>query len=158
MSNRRKIQDSKESRYAWVKYSLGKASTEKLDGKAPRGEDLIRNFSAIDPYSKEFDWKNTADQVLLQNVKSISFEFFDREKEKWVERLRETGVDKEIPRIIRVNLVWVNELGNDVEFSRTFRSLWPYFDTVADEKERQEALKGEDEGGLGGSTEENDDE
>lgn len=158
MSNRRKIQDSKESRYAWVKYSLGKVSLNKEDEEAPRGEDLIRSFSAIDPYSKEFDWKNTAEQVLLQNVKSITFEFYDKEKEKWVERLRDTGLDNETPRVIRVNLVWVNELGNDVEFTRSFRSLWPYFDTIADEKERQAALKDEEKGGLGSSKKGGDDE
>lgn len=146
MSNRRKIQNSKESRYAWVKYSLGNAS-ESADGEEKRGDDLIRNFTAIDPYSKEFDWENTESQVLLQNVKSIVFEFYDKSKEKWVDRLRDTGLDQETPRAMRVVLKWVNENNKEEEFVRVFRPLWPYFDTAADEKERQLALKGTDADG-----------
>ncbi|MFT6070537.1 MAG: hypothetical protein ACJAT2_002670 [Bacteriovoracaceae bacterium] len=137
MSNRRKIQDAKESRYAWVKYSLGKVS----DDEDLQGEELIRNYTALDPYSKEFDWKNTESQVLLQNVKSLTFWFYDKAKEKWVDRLTDTGVDQETPRAVRINLVWINDLGNEIEFERTFRPLWPYFDTISDEKDRQAALK-----------------
>jgi prepilin-type N-terminal cleavage/methylation domain-containing protein len=140
MSNRRKIQDAKEGRFAWVQYSLGKVSPE---AEVPlKGEELIRNFTAENPYSKEFDWKNTASQVLLQNVKSILFEFYDKTREKWVDKLSDTGLDKDTPRAVRVTLVWFNESGNEMEFSRTFRPLWPYFDTMTDEKDRQAALKG----------------
>ena len=141
MSNRRKIQDAKEGRFAWVKYSLGKISPE---GEEPmKGEELIRNFSALNPYSKEVDWENTESQVLLQNVKSIIFEFFDKSKEKWVSKLDETGLDQETPRAIRIKLVWINESGNEMEFTRSFRPLWPRFDTLSDEKDRQAALKGD---------------
>ena len=141
MSNRRKIQDAKEGRFAWVQYSVGKISPE---GDVPlKGEELIRNFSAQNPYSKEFDWDNTSSQVLLQNVKSILFEFYDKTKEKWVDKISDTGLDQETPRAIRVTLVWFNESGNEMEFSRTFRPLWPYFDTITDEKDRQAALKGD---------------
>jgi prepilin-type N-terminal cleavage/methylation domain-containing protein len=142
MSNRRKIQNAKESRFAWVKYSLGKIS----DDEDLKGEELIRNFTALDPFSKEFDWKNTESQVLLQNVKSLTYWFYDKAKEKWMDRLSDTGIDQETPRAVRINLVWINDLGNEIEFERTFRPLWPYFDTASDEKERQAALKpsGED--------------
>lgn len=156
MSNRRKIQDSKQARFAWVKYSLGKVTPA---GDEPvQGEELIRNFSATNPYSKEFDWENTDSQVLLQNVKSLTFEFYDKAKEKWVDKLQETGLDQETPRAIRITLVWINESENEVEFSRTFRPLWPYFDTVNDEKDRQAALKGEGNDGapLGGRDGEDD--
>lgn len=146
MSNRRKIQDSKESRYAWVRYSLGNVTN--AEGK--KGEELIRNFSAIDPYAKEFDWDNTENQVLLQNVKSITFQFFDRAKEKWVDRLKETGLDQETPRAMRVKLTWINLSENEVEFTRVYRPLWPYFDTLSDEQERQKALKGESQDGQKG--------
>ena len=137
MSNRRKLQNSKESRFAWVKYSLGKVS----DNEELKGEELIRNFTALDPFSKEFDWKNTESQVLLQNVTSLTFWFYDKSKEKWVDRLSDTGADSETPRAVRINIVWINDLGNEIEFERSFRPLWPYFDTLADEKDRQAALK-----------------
>ncbi|MBK26897.1 MAG: hypothetical protein CME70_23040 [Halobacteriovorax sp.] len=149
MSNRRKLQDSKESRFAWVKYSLGSISKD----EELKGDDLVRNFTAVDPYSKEFDWESTESQVLLQNVKSLTFEFYDKSKEKWVEKLSETALDKDTPRAIKVKLVWINESENEIEFERIFRPLWPYFDTLNDEKERQKALKGDgqDAGGLGGN-------
>ncbi len=148
MSNRRKLQDSKESRFAWVKYSLGSISKD----EDLKGDDLVRNFTAIDPYSKEFDWESTESQVLLQNVKSLTFEFFDKEKEKWVDKISETGLDKDTPRAVKVKLVWINDSENEIEFERVFRPLWPYFDTLDDEKERQKALKGDgqDAGGKGG--------
>jgi prepilin-type N-terminal cleavage/methylation domain-containing protein len=152
MSNRRKVQNSKESRFAWVRYSLGSVS-EQGEGEESRGDDLIRNFSAIDPYAKDFDWENTEDQVLLQNVKSITFEFFDKSKEKWVERLQETGLDQDTPRAMRVVLIWMNENNKEEEFVRVFRPLWPYFDTVADEKARQKALKANTDGSNPGSSE-----
>ena len=109
MSNRRKVQDGKEARIAWVKYSLETSQTEGSKGSA-----FVRSFSAQDPFSKEFDWDNTESQVLLQNIKSLVFEFFDKSKEKWVERLADTGLDKEVPRAVRIKLVWINESGNEV--------------------------------------------
>lgn len=154
MSNRRKIQNAKESRFAWVKYSLGKITDDDELKDELKGEELVRNFTALDPYSKEFDWKNTESQVLLQNVKSLTYSFYDKEKEKWVERLNETGNDSETPRAVKISLVWINELGNEIEFERTFRPLWPYFDTLTDEKERQAALKPSGENDPAGNKDE----
>jgi hypothetical protein len=144
-SNRRKIQNSKESRFAWVRYTIGGGATD--DNKGKGGSSLIRNYKATDPFEPDLDFDEMTEQVLLRGVKSIEFSFYDKNRKKWVERLSETGVDSETPKAIQIKIVWANEEGNELEFIRSFRPLWPNFNTIIDEQERKAALKPNDNPG-----------
>lgn len=138
-SNRRKIQDSKQSRYAWVRYSL--ESMEKNDEEKLREEELniqfgeyslIRQVVSENIYTPEHEWEKIRQQVLLKSVKSLTFEFWSEETKKFVSSPRELNDKKNAMRMIKVKLVHINNLGNEVELERMFRVSWPYFDPNRD--------------------------
>ena len=139
-SYRRKVEDSLESNYSWIKYTL-KTSTPSqyaTPGMPSRGGnyDLIRYSLPRDPYAKEFDWDNAQASILLQNVSSLEFQFYDERKEQYVDGVK-TLPNPNLIRGVKVKLVWVNGQNKEQEYIRYFRTIWPYFDTDRDEAEKK---------------------
>ncbi|WP_417334849.1 PulJ/GspJ family protein [Halobacteriovorax marinus] len=146
-SNRRVLEDSKQSRYAWVKYAL-RSSSEDADERREGAEyELTRAIETENIYNKEFDWKNVKEYPLLKDIKSFQFLFWNPKTEKFVDKLDQLTTDKDTPRLIRIKLVWINSDNNEVEIDRTYRPLYPYFDTEKDEKEKENARKGDQKPG-----------
>lgn len=141
-SNRRILQDSKQSRFGWVKYALRSSSREEDERKEGADYELVRSIETENIYNKEFDWKNIKEYPLLRDIKSFQFLFWNAKTEKFVDKLELLSTDQETPRLIRVKLVWINSDNNEVEIVRTFRPLAPYFDTEKDEKEKEAARAG----------------
>lgn len=135
-ANKRKIQDTKQSNYAWIRYSLRdteEKEDESDDDEIPRGEyELVRQVVAENIYTKEHSWDKVRAQVLLKSIKSLEFEFWSTELKKFVSSPRELNEKKNSLRLLRVNLVWISQDGNEIEFQRSFRVNWPYFDPQKD--------------------------
>ena len=113
-SNRRKMQDVKQSRWVWVQYTLEDSDSFQT---------WVRKSMASNPFAERISWEDIRSQVLLKKVKSIAFWFWDIDKKEWVEELNDSA--KKI-YAIKVELIWYDV--NDIEQSNTrvFRVLWPY--------------------------------
>ena len=124
-SNRRKIKDIKQSRFAWVRYSLEKDE----DNENAKGKNMwVRRFNPQDPFNPEgFNWEDIKAQVLLRNVEKISFEYWSRKRNKWVDNVSLVQNAKNIIYGIKVILEWVDADGFEQTFIRVYRPNFPYF-------------------------------
>jgi hypothetical protein len=135
ISNRRKIEDSKSSKFAWVKYQL--ISVEKNeDNEFDTGQAIARYFKAKDPYSNEkFDTENIKPQILLKNLKELKFEFWNPSTQKFVNDLSTVPNGNTKLDAVRLSFTWIDKVGSEREEERIFRVNWPYFDPAEDERE-----------------------
>ncbi len=141
-SNRRKMQDQKESRFAWVHYSLENEETPAADTSSAGLSQLVRRFKAHDPYAGDVDLTQIRGHVLMRGIKSLAFEFWDPEKKKWQERLKDLpNLDQMAPRGIKIVIEWQDLSQQEYVHVRVYRPNWPYFDVIKDEKIKQKALK-----------------
>ena len=137
-SNRRKVQDNKESHYAWISYSLENNPNE--DKRADSV--IIRRVLSFDPYTQDVVREDSfTEQRLLDNVSSLKFEFWDSRRKRFVERTRDMTSEIHLLRSIKATLVWVNGQGHEETFERIFRPLFPFFDTEKDKKERDKIVQ-----------------
>lgn len=135
-ASRRKFVNSKESRYAWVRYSLRATESDPADdpdSKQKGLNELIRQVYTADIYHANIDWSNLPSQVLMKNIKKLEFQFWDERAKKFTASLHDLNENKFIMRALKLGLSWVNRDGNDQEVSRIFRSLYPYFNTKKDD-------------------------
>jgi prepilin-type N-terminal cleavage/methylation domain-containing protein len=138
-SNRRKVQNSKQSRYAWIRYRLDsdeKTEDDKLKEEltgATRGEyRIVRQIVTENIYSPEHEWSKVREQVLLRSVKRLEFQYWSEENEKFVSSIRELNAKANSLRMIKLLMTYINNSGNEVEIERIFRVSWPYFDPQKD--------------------------
>lgn len=137
-SNQRKMQNVKQSRFAWVRYSLRNSTREDKKDSAPY--EFVRSFTANNPYSGEFDWDPVPAHVLLRNVKSLEFLFWHKARSKFVSSLKELDDTSKI-RILKIKLTWVDSIDLEHDVERTFRAQWPYFDPKIDMKKTKDTKK-----------------
>jgi prepilin-type N-terminal cleavage/methylation domain-containing protein len=137
-SNRRKIADSKESRYAWIKYSLLASKDE--DDKKQGGSDLVRQILPVDIYNKEVNSilkdtnsSHSKSQVILTHVKSLEFSFWDEKSKKYVTSLQDLNENKNLVRLIKLELVWMDDNNIEQKLEKNFRILYPLFLTKQDD-------------------------
>jgi prepilin-type N-terminal cleavage/methylation domain-containing protein len=131
-SNRRVLENTKQSRYSWIRYSIRSSKTEPRNSEGAL--ELVRAVSSTSPYSKDFNWDKVKEYVLLGNISDFAFEFWNPDREKFVDSLKLMDKHKETPRLVKMKLTWVDKNNTKYEQERSFRILWPYFDTEADEK------------------------
>lgn len=132
-SNRRKVENQKQSHFAWVRYSLAEQTqTEAEEGnpQIPKSlKSLVRYFSADDPYSdKRIDVEDdnrVKPAVLLRNVESLEFQYWDYQRRKWETSLRTIQDGESIVRGVKVLITWYDSFGNKRSTSRIFRTHWP---------------------------------
>jgi prepilin-type N-terminal cleavage/methylation domain-containing protein len=135
-SNKRFIEGQKQSRFSWVEYSLVSDDRE----NAPADNMLVRRVLSENVFERDFDIKALKPQVLLRGVKDILWEFWSRNDLKWVDNIRLLPPEeRETIRAVRLTLTFVDTAGVERTTLRVFRPLWPYFDAVKDETERQAA-------------------
>ena len=113
-SNRRKMEDIKQSRWIWVQYTL-----EDFDSS----QAWVRRSVAGNPFVEQIFWDEIRPQVLVKKVKSVNFWFWDVEKKEWVEDLQ--SIEGKL-YALKLELTWYDV--NDVEQinTRVFRALWPH--------------------------------
>jgi len=139
-SNRRRQEGQKQSNYTWVRYDL-------ID-QEDHTKAVARRQLAGKVFYGVFDWEKIKPQIILKNVKSLAFWFWDAKKKKFVEHLKELPAPV-VLRGIKVKLEWEDILGQSQTFERIFRVAWPLFDPVAAEKESQNANNNNANGAKG---------
>jgi len=135
-ANRRKVMDSKESRFAWIKYSVRnmEISPDEEENKRPQANlELVRQVIATNIYGQTLNWSEVKSQVLMRNIKSLEFSFWNERSKKFVSSIQELNENKNLIRAIKMVLVWVDEDNNEQTIQKVFRVLNPYFNTKQDD-------------------------
>lgn len=137
-ANRRKVADAKESRYTWVKYSIRRSEKTDSEGddknKNSKGDsELIRQTISTNIYNNDLNWNDVKAQVLLTQVKSVEFSFWDERTKKYVASLQDLNENKNTVRSLKMELVWVDENNNEQKIVKIYRILHPYFNTKLDD-------------------------
>lgn len=140
LSNRRKVQNAKESLFVWVRYEVRSSEKEKDDEESKlRNEgsyELVRYTIATDIYRQDLDWEKEKPQILLKYIKKLSFLFWDETKEDYVDKIR-LLTNPNLLRGVKIIFTWINPSGGETEITREFRPLWPSFNTKKDEESKK---------------------
>ena len=131
-SHHRRLENAKQARYNWVRYHLRDSTQENELGEKIPGKELVRSTVSEDIYRPEIDWSQEKEFILLNNIKEFKWSFWDREKENFVDTVRELTNPNMIPRLIQMSFVWIAPDQTEMNFLRSFRPLYPYFDTKAE--------------------------
>jgi prepilin-type N-terminal cleavage/methylation domain-containing protein len=131
-SNRRKLENTKQSHFAWVRYSLTDQEIDKSkepNPNIPQGlKNLTRYFIADDPYDDKrinIEDPRVKGAVLLENVEALEFQFWDYNRKKWESSLKSIPQGESILRGVKVILSWYDYSGNKRTAERIFRTNWP---------------------------------
>ncbi len=132
-SNRRKMQNTRQSHFAWVRYSLGEAISRPDEEKNPAIpqslKTLMRYYSADDPYSdKRLDPENVElvkGSVLLENVEALEFTFWNPQSRKWETSLTTIQDGESLLRGVKLSVTWYDSTGFKRTVSRIYRNHWP---------------------------------
>ena len=126
-SNRRKLENQKQSDFMWVRYYLDDHTTvAEGAGEEKTAKALLRQVFPDDPWSKEeLDLEKTRSAVLLENVDKLEFAFWNQQTKKWETNLQ-TMVDGEsLFRGMQVTIEWKDSVGNERSTVRWLRPMWP---------------------------------
>jgi len=134
-SNRRKMKNIKQSHFAWIKYELiqdrepDDTISNTTGVKKTRANGIwVRKVKSKDVFNNDdIDWSDIKAQVLLRNVDSVKFEFWNPDNKKWVENIRLIKDGDKIFRGLRITLKWIGLAEEEQLFVRTFRPLNPFF-------------------------------
>lgn len=134
LAHRRKMADTKESRFAWVKYSLRsmEPDPENPDDKTAGLYELVRQTIALDIFNPTKDWDKPKFQVVMERIKNLEFSFWDERSKKYTTSLQELNENKNTIRSLKVNITWVDDDNNEQKIEKAFRVLYPYFNTKQD--------------------------
>lgn len=131
-SNRRKVENQRQSHFAWVRYSLAEQEQSPEEAENPNMpkslKSLVRYFTADDPYSDKrinIESDQVKGAVLLRNVENLEFQYWDFQKRKWESSLRSIQGGESVIRGVKVLITWYDSFGNKRSTSRIFRTLWP---------------------------------
>lgn len=139
-SNRRKVANSKQSYFAWVKYELQDTPQEDIDAAvdgavgftAPAPEDskiLVRKMFTNNVYTKrEIEWDTVKSQILMRKVINLKFEFWNPKTKKWVENLDVIPSGANKIHAVRVTLDYYDPDNIETKTVRIFRTLFPNFE------------------------------
>lgn len=145
MSNRRKYQNSKESDFGWVLYTVEKKTIINEFGEEIETEAFVRYFSADNPFYLPI-WKKLDElksQVLLTGVKKLEFSYWDSDKEKYIDDISINSQDGHLIKGLKIYLEWVDQAGVEKETTRFFKPGWDSFkpETAKEIEKLQEELK-----------------
>lgn len=142
MANRRKLENSKESTFAWIRYNL---IANRADDRNPEAPNIItRGIKSIDPYAPENDWEEIKNHPILYNVEKLEFHYWNPEREEYADRLRDLGNKSNVLRALKVVLIWRDSSNFEYKFERFFLPLWPQFDASIQDAPTEADLAGEE--------------
>lgn len=129
MSNRRKYQNSKESIYTWVLYTLENKTITDEFGDTVSVPCFTRYFSPHDPFGEPIWQKKDQlkSQILLPNVEKLIFKFWHPEKKKFIEDLSLIKGGKNLVRGVQIELTWKDQKEIEHTTTRFFKPAWDYF-------------------------------
>jgi len=138
-NNKRILEDIKQSNYSWVYYKLQPTTLPEEEQREGAGFDLVRLHAPSDVYAPDFNWDEITPQIMLRHVKEIKFSYWKKKDEKWVSPLRSLGEEVPHIRVLRMQLTWVDREGIEQKHLKTYRVLYPFFDTQKDQEEIKKA-------------------
>lgn len=132
-SNRRKIENVRQSSFAWVRYGLTDMTqdqikdNEETNDQIPKGlKNLTRWFDPNDPWNtKRMDIEQVKGAVLLENVEALEFSFWDFQRKKWENNLRTIQNGESVIRGVKIFITWYDTQGVKRSAERIFRNHWP---------------------------------
>ena len=81
-----------------------------------------------DVFHKEsIAWDDVKSQILLRNVESVNYEFWNPKTRKWVDNLDIIEQGNHLFRGVKILLKWIDPDGIEVDIIRVFRPLFPNF-------------------------------
>ena len=95
--------------------------------------ELIRQTISTNIYGSILNWSDTKSQILLTQVKSVEYSFWDERAKKFIGSIQELNENKNSIRAIKLNMVWVDEDNHEQKIEKIFRVLYPYFNTKSDD-------------------------
>jgi prepilin-type N-terminal cleavage/methylation domain-containing protein len=157
-SNRRKVENTKQSHFAWVRYSLAdqeQTEEEESNTNIPKSlKSFVRYFSADDPYGDQRinvqENQLVKAAVLLRNVEYLEFQFWDYQRRKWETNLRNIESGESLVRGVKLIITWYDSQGAKRSSTRIFRTLWPMV-TPQDQIQPVNTNAGIQAGAQGGS-------
>lgn len=153
-SHHRRVENAKQSRYSWIRYHLRDNSREDESGEKIPGKELVRSSAPEDIYRPEIDWSKEKEFILLDNIKEFKWGFWDKDKENFVSTVRELTNPNSVPRLVQISLIWIAPDQTEVEITRTFRPLFPFFDTKAEADALKAKRAAQASGSSGGPNQE----
>ncbi len=141
-SNHRRSTQTRQSQYAWVIYSLRESEIAIGNYDKPLYE-LVRYIKNENIYSLEnIEIDDLRPTVLLDNISSLEFSYFDEKKEKFVENFAEIS-DRPIRFLaVKIKLNWVDENGNMNIEEKIIRPYFPLQNVASLKKTKEELQKG----------------
>lgn len=136
-SNRRKIENTKQSHFAWVRYTLGEPVKREEEEEPKEGvsippglRTLVRYFGPDDPYDDKRIDPTAGDSkvksaVLLENVESLEFQFWDTQRRKWETNLKTIPQGETTLRGVKLLITWYDAAGLKRSVQRIYRNHWP---------------------------------
>ena len=136
LANRRKIADSKESRFAWIKYSIRsmEPDPDNPDDNTAGLYELVRQTITTDIFNPTQDWSTPKPQVVMEKIKTLEFSFWDVRTKKYTTSLQELNETKNLIRTLKVSIIWIDDDKNEQKIEKTFRTIYPFFNTTKDEE------------------------
>jgi hypothetical protein len=139
-SNRRKLENTKQSHFGWVRYTMGEPIDRTADAdpelervnEIPKGlKTFVRYYTSDDPYNpKRINPDASGDQqikgaVLLENVEKLEFQFWNLQTRKWETSLKAIANGESVLHGVRVLLTWYDSQGIKRSTDRIYRTHWP---------------------------------
>ncbi len=144
-ANRRKMKNSKESNFAWIKYSLRTTEGEK-NPEAPY--ELVRYVDTKNVFDSNFKFDDLKPSVMLKNIKSMEISYWDKGKKKFEDSLRYLNQDSLALAGIQIELTWINKNKNEKTIKRILIPEWQAPKPPADDNNQanspQEEFSSED--------------
>lgn len=134
-SHRRKIQNSKESEFAWVRYALQRRENREDDIDERKGLfTLVRQYLPLNIYDPAGNDLDKAKKfTVLDYIKKMEITYWDPKTKKLQPTLRNVQNGKNLLRLINVEITWINKNGAEETVNKNYRTLWPFFDPTAEE-------------------------
>jgi type II secretory pathway component PulJ len=136
-AHRRKSAKAKQSYFSWVQYSLGDdndkpQAADSANTAANTGKALVRRVMPDDIFDNDqIDWENIRPSVLLSDVESLEFTFWNPQTKKYENSLTSVPMGAHLLRGVQMKIAWYDSKGNKRETTRYFRPLWTFYDAQA---------------------------
>ncbi len=134
-SNRRKLENLKQSNFAWIRYTLEENDEEiseemeqKTAKEAQETKMLVRKVSNTNIYNpEEIEWDKIKSQVLFRKVMNLKYEFWNPETKKWTDNLDLIKHGANFIRAIKITMDYLDADNIEKQTVRIFRPLFPNF-------------------------------
>lgn len=158
-SNRRIIENSKESVYSWIIYTLEAPSEDDVqylkdklkDPNLDPGSVLVRYHISKNPFSDEdLDFEEEKSQVIMELVDEVEFTFWDSDTQKFSE-LKQIVDGQGWITAIKVLIKYRNIYNQPQKLERIFRPIWPLYNPLEDEFDKKSKSQLQQTGPRGGN-------